>query len=101
VFGEDAVFTDTKIVLQEGEDTKEYDARVSFTDGKQLLVGDRKGKDKPWAVNVPFDQIKEMTYEKSAHPRAKSAIFLSPFALFSKGKKHWLTVTYAKGDATE
>ncbi len=90
VSGEEAIFTDTKIVLQEGEKTKDYDARVVFNDANQLVIGDRKSKPKPWAVTVPFDQIKEITYEKSSHPRAKTAIFISPFALFSKAKKHWL-----------
>lgn len=101
VFGEDAIFTKTKIVLQEGEESKEYDARVAFTDDKRLVIEDRKEKDKPWAARIPFDQIQKITYEKSSHPRAKTAIFISPLALLAKGKKHWLTVTYSNGAETD
>ena len=38
-----------------------------------------------------------MIYERSSHARIKTAILLSPMALFSNGKKHWLTITYKNG----
>ena len=31
----------------------------------------------------------------------KTAIFLSPWALLSKGKKHWLTITYKDGEGQD
>ena len=40
-----------------------------------------------------------MAYESAKSPRIKSAIFLSPLALFSSGKKHWLTIEYEGGYA--
>jgi hypothetical protein len=98
---EDAGFTKTKITVLEGEDTKEHDARVVFNDGRRLVIEDRKGKDRSWALDIPFDQIQEITYERSTHPRAKTAIFISPLALLSKSKKHWLTVKYDKGGTTD
>jgi hypothetical protein len=41
-----------------------------------------------------------MLYEKTSHPRYTEAILISPFFLFSKTKKHFLTVQYTdeRGD---
>jgi len=57
-----------------------------------ILVG-RRGKGRVWA-KIPFSELEEITYEKSSHPRWKTAIFLTPWALLSKGKKHWLTLEW-------
>ena len=100
-FAEDAIFAKTKITVLEGEDTKEHDARVVFSEDRRLVVEDRKGKDRPWTLDIAFDQIQEITYERSTHPRAKTAIFISILALLSKSKKHWLTVTYDNSGQTD
>ena len=51
-------------------------------------------------ASVPYDKIKSMLYEKTSHPRYTEAILISPFFLFSKTKKHFLTVQYTdeRGD---
>lgn len=56
---------------------------LSFTDGKGNTI-----------VNIPFDKIKSMLYERTSRPRYAEAILLSPLFLFSKTKKHFLTVQY-------
>jgi hypothetical protein len=43
-------------------------------------------------LRIPYGEIAEMEYEKSKHRRWKTGILLSPLALLSKGKKHWLAV---------
>lgn len=40
-----------------------------------------------------------MVYERSTHARIKTAIILTPWALLSKGKKHWLTIIYKDGES--
>jgi hypothetical protein len=62
---------------------------LSFTDGKGNAV-----------VSIPYDKIKSMLYEQTSRPRYAEAILLSPFFLFSKTKKHFLTIQYtnAAGD---
>jgi hypothetical protein len=61
-----------------------------------MVIKHRK-KDQVYA-EIPYDSVEEVTYERSTHPRTKTAIFVSPFALFSKGKKHWLTIEYENVD---
>ena len=48
---------------------------------------------------IPFGSVSDVIYERSKSPRIKSAIFLSPLALFSPGRKHWLTLEYEGGYA--
>ena len=45
--------------------------------------------------------MESVVYERSTHARIKTAILISPIALFSKGKKHWLTITYHNGDESQ
>jgi len=45
-------------------------------------------------VVVPYDKIKTILYEKTSRPRYAEAILISPFFLFSKTKRHFLTFQY-------
>ena len=45
-------------------------------------------------TSVPYDKIKSILYEKTSRPRYAEAILISPFFLFSKSKKHFLTFQY-------
>ena len=51
-------------------------------------------------VEIPWKQIEEAEYGQKVGRRMKTAIFLTPIALFSKARKHYLTLTYkdAKGE---
>jgi len=51
-------------------------------------------------VSIPYDKIKSILYEKTSRPRYAEAILISPFFLFSKTKKHFITFQYTddKGD---
>ncbi len=60
-------------------------------DAKVLTFVDSKGTT---VVSIPYDKIKSMLYEKTSHPRYTEAILVSPFFLFSKTKKHFLTIQY-------
>ena len=99
VFAADVHFKKTKIVVlkDDGESTKEQDCDLAFTDADTIVVKHRKRDDEVYAT-IPYAAITGMTYERSKSPRAKTAIFLSPLALFSSGKKHWLTIEYSTPD---
>ena len=46
------------------------------------------------ANSPPYSQINKIVYERSAHRRYKSGLLVTPWLLFSKGKKHWLTIEF-------
>ena len=76
---------------QSGDD--EVKADLLFTD-ISIVVQERN---EPFIfATIPYDSIVSVSYERSAHPRVKTAIFFSPFWLLSKSKKHWLIVNYSK-----
>lgn len=99
VFADDAHFKKTRMVVvsADGEGTDEKDCDLLFRDDATILVTHRKNTDEVYAT-IPFAAITSITYERAKSPRAKTAIFLSPLALFSPGKKHWLTVEYTTPD---
>ena len=82
------------IAQKDGKD-KEIKPNLVFADGS-IIVKDRK-KPEVFAT-IPCHNIESVIYERSSHARIKTAILLSPMALFSNGKKHWLTITYKNGD---
>jgi hypothetical protein len=45
-------------------------------------------------MNIKYDAIKGMTYEKASKPRYTAAVLVSPLFLLSPGKKHYLTIQY-------
>jgi hypothetical protein len=66
--------------------------QISFDKDKKLVVfQDEKSQA---VVTIPYAKIKSMLYEKTSKPRYAKAILLSPFFLFTKSKKHFLTIQY-------
>jgi len=72
---------------QEGDKRIEEKARIVFQK-KKIMVADENKPERATFAEIPMSSISKVVYEKSAHPRWKTAIFLTPFALFAKGKKH-------------
>ncbi len=94
-FADDIQFPKTKYVTQKDGKDKEIKANLIFADGS-VIVKDRK---KPaMFATIPYEDIESVVYERSSHARTKTAILISPLALFSNGKKHWLTITYKNGE---
>jgi len=90
------------ITKDNGEpDEKKRDARMEIDAEAQTIaiVHEKKGADEATYAIIPFANVTSMVYERAKSPRVKSAIFLSPLALFSSGKKHWLTIEYEGGYA--
>jgi hypothetical protein len=49
-------------------------------------------------VEIPYGSITSILYERTATPRYSAAILVSPLFLFSKSKKHYLTVQYKNAE---
>ena len=83
------------------QDEKKRDARMEIdTDAEEIrIVHEKDGAEKATYAVIPFADVSSVLYERSKSPRVKTAIFLSPLALFSSGKKHWLTIEYEGGYA--
>ena len=64
---------------------------LSTTDeNKMVFVADKNGG----MIEIPWKKIEEAEYGQKVGRRVKSAIFLSPLMLFSKARRHYLTITY-------
>ena len=92
-----------KVVTKDNgeQDEEKRDARLEIDREAQTIaiVDEKNGAEKATYAVVPFDDVTSVLYERSKSPRVKSAIFLSPLALFSSGKKHWLTIEWDGGYA--
>ena len=80
---------------------KKYDARLEIDQDLRVLriAHEKRGADEALYAEVAFSDVTGVLYEQSKSPRWKTAIFLSPLALFSSGRKHWLTIEYKGGYA--
>ena len=95
---QEVIFTKSKQVIQEGDKSRQRDVALAFL-GDKVVVRDRKANQV--YAEIPNASLNDLTYELSKHPRYKTAIFLSPLALFSPGKKHWLTIEYQTEGKTD
>ena len=59
-------------------------------DTKLVFIAEKGGG----LVEIPWKKIDEAEYGQKVGRRVKTAIFLSPLALFSKARKHYLTISY-------
>jgi hypothetical protein len=59
-------------------------------DAKLMFVAEKGGG----LIEIPWKRIDEAEYGQKVGRRVKTAIFLTPLALFSKGRKHYLTISY-------
>jgi hypothetical protein len=96
----ETIFGKTKQVVATGDKSEQRDVAFVVTDDKQLVIRDKSKKATP-LVTIGFDEITALNYERSKHPRAKTAIFISPMFLMSSGKKHWLTIQYTKAEKSD
>ena len=65
-------------------------------EAKMMFIAEKGGG----MIEIPWKKIDEAEYGQKVGRRWKTAIFLSPAALFSKGRKHYLTISYkdARGE---
>ena len=63
---------------------------------KEVQFVDKKGNPAP--LSVKYDAIKSLLYEKTSKPRYAAGLLVAWPLLFTKSKKHYLTIQYT--DAT-
>jgi hypothetical protein len=63
---------------------------------EMVFVADKGGT----RIVIPWGAIEDLEYGQRVSRRWKTAVFLTVFALFSRGRKHYVTITYktAAGD---
>ena len=90
------VFRKVDFYEDEGDKEKKYDARLALDPkARTILIADEKhGANKEVYALIPYDKVKKIVYERSAHRRYKAGLLVTPWLLFSKGKKHWLTIEF-------
>jgi len=59
-------------------------------DTKMMFVAEKGGG----LIEIPWKRIDEAEYGQKVGRRVKTAILLTPLALFSKARKHYLTISY-------
>ena len=64
---------------------------LATSDASKLMFVAEKGGG---IIEIPWKRIDEAEYGQKVGRRVKTAIFLTPLALFSKGRKHYLTISY-------
>jgi hypothetical protein len=65
------------------------EGKSSTADDKVFVFEHKKDK-----LPIPYAKINSLEYGQKAGRRVAMAILLTPFALFSKKRKHFLTVNY-------
>jgi hypothetical protein len=76
LFAEDVYFKKLSYFRQEGEKRKELEARMTFKEDR-ILITDEDKPERATYADIQLTSIKKVVYEKSSHPRWKTAIFLS------------------------
>ena len=59
-------------------------------DTKMMFIAEKGGG----MIEIPWKRIDEAEYGQKVGRRVKTAILLTPLALFSKARKHYLTISY-------
>jgi len=52
-------------------------------------------------VRIPWSGVEEVEYGQKVGHRVKTAIFLTPLALFSKARRHYVTLAWKDGDGKD
>ena len=69
---------------------------LSFDAAKKALsFTDKKGNAQ---FSVPYDNVKSLLYERTAKPRYAAGLLIAWPLLFTKSKKHYLTIQYTDAD---
>lgn len=89
-------FRKIKMLVQDGEKTKEQDVILRLEDHRMIVLADKADLE---LKTLPYRDIRSVEYSYSKHPRWRTGlgaavavgIFAAPI-FFLKGRKHWLTV---------
>jgi len=76
-----------------GSVPEKTEGRVDVTDPTDMVFMGEKGG----TVKIPWQTVETIEYGQRVSRRWKTAIFLTPWAVFSKGRKHIVTIGYKDG----
>ena len=79
-----------------GEGEKKRDARLVLDPVARTIVLSHEddGAERELYAEIPYDAVTGVIYELSQHRRYGAGLLVNPFLLFSRGKKHWLTLEF-------
>jgi hypothetical protein len=72
---------------------------LDTTTESQLVFTPERGKGP--SIMIPYTSITELEYGQKAGRRVGAAILVNPLLLFSKKRKHFLTISYKDKDAKD
>ena len=70
------------------------DGKCSTADARAFSF-QYKQKGKPQSLSIPYERVNSLEYGQKAGRRVGMAIVLSPIALLSKKRKHFITIGFA------
>jgi hypothetical protein len=68
---------------------QDAEGKFDVTDEKTAAFNSKKGN-----ISIPYDRITSIEYGQKAGRRVGVALVVSPIALFSKKRRHFLSLTY-------
>lgn len=77
---------------------EEVESGLEFNKETGEILVSPKGSD---SIKIAKSQITNLVYERASRPRYVSGLLLAWPLLFTKGKKHFLTIQYKSGDKGE
>jgi hypothetical protein len=85
-------FAEARLLVPKNDDKVQEIEGVLVSDtGSRLVRFDTGGR---MAFEVSYDRIKSIHYEKASKPRYAAGLLLAWPLLFTKSKKHYLTIQY-------
>lgn len=87
VRGKDAMYVGGTIT----DISEKSKGRFDFSDEGVAVFTTKKGQQE---IRIPYNTISSLEYGQKAGRRVGIAIAVNPLALFSKKRKHYLTITY-------
>ncbi len=92
--GDEMVFKKVEVRTDYGTATGGDKGKICI-DSNHIRFVDKKDRE---YFSIPSDAVTGVFYSRVAGRRIGAAIVLSPLLLFSKGKKHYLTLSFDDGD---
>ncbi len=86
---------------EEDGDERKRDARLELYPNEMIMEFSHEddGAERELYARIPYTNVTKVIYELSQHRRYGAGLLINPFLLFSRGKKHWLTVEFEGVDS--
>jgi len=93
-------FEDIKLIKsRDGKKAEELDAELEINkESGEILVKEKKGGG---TLNIAKTQVTKIVYERASKPRYAAGLLLAWPLLFTKSKKHFLTIQYKESEKGE